>query len=216
MIEALEIDPHDSDHWLYATGLTVYGGHDLTKWDTIMGDGDCGETLRTGASALLAAVDNGLAKDGSVVSVLQELEEIIESKMGGTLGGVLGIFFVALRVALEENAALAQGPEGGDVPKLWVKALTASLENLRRYTPAKVGDRTVMDTLIPFAEALRTGGDFGAGVKAAIQGAEATKTMTPRLGRATYVGTGTDSKELPPDPGAWGAMVVIKGFQEGL
>ena len=34
MIEALEIDPHDSDHWLYATGLTVYGGHDLTKWDT--------------------------------------------------------------------------------------------------------------------------------------------------------------------------------------
>jgi xyloglucan-specific exo-beta-1,4-glucanase len=35
MIEALEIDPHDSDHWLYGTGLTVYGGHDLTKWDTV-------------------------------------------------------------------------------------------------------------------------------------------------------------------------------------
>ncbi|KAM5356929.1 hypothetical protein ACJ41O_003575 [Fusarium nematophilum] len=34
MIEALEIDPFDSNHWLYGTGLTVYGGHDLTKWDT--------------------------------------------------------------------------------------------------------------------------------------------------------------------------------------
>ncbi|KAJ3534975.1 hypothetical protein NM208_g7328 [Fusarium decemcellulare] len=34
MIEALEIDPFDSDHWLYGTGLTVYGGHDLTKWDS--------------------------------------------------------------------------------------------------------------------------------------------------------------------------------------
>ncbi|KAK8859118.1 family 74 glycoside hydrolase [Apiospora arundinis] len=34
MIEALEIDPHDSDHWLYGTGLTLFGGHDLTKWDT--------------------------------------------------------------------------------------------------------------------------------------------------------------------------------------
>lgn len=34
MIESLEIDPFDSDHWLYGTGLTVYGGHDLTKWDT--------------------------------------------------------------------------------------------------------------------------------------------------------------------------------------
>ncbi|CAP66717.1 uncharacterized protein PODANS_4_7820 [Podospora anserina S mat+] len=34
MIEALEINPHDSDHWLYGTGLTLFGGHDLTKWDT--------------------------------------------------------------------------------------------------------------------------------------------------------------------------------------
>ncbi|KAG8169517.1 hypothetical protein KVR01_000262 [Diaporthe batatas] len=34
MIEALEIDPFDSNHWLYGTGLTIYGGHDLTKWDT--------------------------------------------------------------------------------------------------------------------------------------------------------------------------------------
>jgi xyloglucan-specific exo-beta-1,4-glucanase len=35
MIEALEINPLDSNHWLYATGLTVFGGHDLTKWDTV-------------------------------------------------------------------------------------------------------------------------------------------------------------------------------------
>lgn len=35
MIESLEIDPLDSDHWLYGTGLTIYGGHDLTKWDTV-------------------------------------------------------------------------------------------------------------------------------------------------------------------------------------
>lgn len=35
MIESLEIDPFDSDHWLYGTGLTIMGGHDLTKWDTV-------------------------------------------------------------------------------------------------------------------------------------------------------------------------------------
>lgn len=34
MIESLVIDPLDSNHWLYGTGLTVFGGHDLTKWDT--------------------------------------------------------------------------------------------------------------------------------------------------------------------------------------
>ncbi|GFP54400.1 xyloglucanase [Trichoderma asperellum] len=35
MIESLEIDPLDSNHWLYGTGMTIFGGHDLTKWDTI-------------------------------------------------------------------------------------------------------------------------------------------------------------------------------------
>ena len=34
MIEALAIDPFDSNHWLYGTGATIYGGHDLLKWDT--------------------------------------------------------------------------------------------------------------------------------------------------------------------------------------
>jgi xyloglucan-specific exo-beta-1,4-glucanase len=34
MMEALVIDPFDSNHWLYGTGATIYGGHDLLKWDT--------------------------------------------------------------------------------------------------------------------------------------------------------------------------------------
>ncbi|KAK4072155.1 hypothetical protein Trihar35433_4219 [Trichoderma harzianum] len=183
---------------------------DLTKWDTVMGDGDCGETLKTGAISLLTALDSGLAKAGSVVKVLLELEDIVESKMGGTLGGILGIFFVSLRAAVEKNIGLAQNPVA-----LWGAALGTALENLRRYTPAKVGDRTVMDTLIPFAAVMGESG-FNNGVKAAEDGADATKTMKPRLGRATYVGVSNESKELPPDPGAWGAMVAIRGLQEGL
>ncbi|RFU28668.1 hypothetical protein B7463_g7686, partial [Scytalidium lignicola] len=35
MVEDLAIDPFDSNHWLYGTGATIYGGHDLQKWDTI-------------------------------------------------------------------------------------------------------------------------------------------------------------------------------------
>lgn len=184
---------------------------DLTKWDTVMGDGDCGETLKTGATEMLAALDSGLAKSGSVVKVLHELEEVVESKMGGTLGGILGIFFVSLRAAVEKNIGLAssEGPVA-----VWGKALSTALENLRRYTPAKVGDRTVMDTLIPFAETMSKSG-FDAGVKAAQEGADATKTMKARLGRATYVGGGNENSEIP-DPGAWGAMVVICGLQKAL
>lgn len=184
---------------------------DLTKWDTVMGDGDCGETLKTGATSLLAALDGGLAKNGSVVSVLLELEDIVESKMGGTLGGILGIFFVSLRAAVEKDIAIAKSD--GAVA-LWGKALATALGNLRRYTPAKIGDRTVMDALMPFADAMGKTGFDGA-VDASIKGAEATKTMTPRLGRATYVGGDSATKDIP-DPGAWGAMVVIASLHKAF
>ncbi|KAK7959474.1 uncharacterized protein PG986_004328 [Apiospora aurea] len=193
--EDLKVDPATLESMLRkACEAVVSAEPDLTKWDTVMGDGDCGETLKTGASCLAAALDSKkLAAEGSVIEVLQELEEIVEGKMGGTLGGILGIFFVALRTAIEQNTDLALGSEG---------------------RAGAIGDRTVMDTLLPFAEAMKSG-DFDAGVEAAISGAEATKTMAPKLGRATYVGADA-SRELPPDPGAWGAMVAIKGLREGM
>ncbi|TGJ84730.1 hypothetical protein E0Z10_g4010 [Xylaria hypoxylon] len=212
----LKIDPAQLDRMLRtACDRLIEAEPDLTRWDTVMGDGDCGETLKQGALYLLEALNAGVASNGSVGAVLQELEEILEGKMGGTLGGILGIFFVSLRAALVENFALSKD-EGG-IPKLWATGARIALENLARYTPAKVGDRTVMDTLIPFAEGLAVNGIFDEGVDAAVAGAEKTKTLKPRLGRATYVGAGQDtSHDLPPDPGAWGALVVIKGLQAGL
>ncbi|KAF5134029.1 Dihydroxyacetone kinase [Metarhizium anisopliae] len=208
----LKLDPTVLEDMLRnACTQLVEAEPDLTKWDTVMGDGDCGETLKTGATSLMAALDGGLAKSGSVVKVLVELEDIVEGKMGGTLGGILGIFFVSLRSAVENNIGIAatEGPVA-----LWAKALATALGSLRRYTPAKIGDRTVMDTLIPFADAMGKSG-FNDGVQAAVDGAEATKKMRPRLGRATYVGAGSsDGQELPPDPGAWGAMVAIRGLQK--
>lgn len=183
-----------------------------------MGDGDCGETLKTGATSLLAALDEkSIAATGSVVTVLRELEEIVESKMGGTLGGILGIFFVSLRNAVEQNVH-QDGPAQG-APEVWGRSLATALEHLTKYTPAKVGDRTVMDTLLPFAAEIQKAGSFDEGVKAAVRGAEATKYMTPRLGRATYVAAGREREGdgvLPPDPGAWGAMVAIQGLRNGL
>lgn len=217
----LKVDPATLEKMLRtACNAVVAAEPDLTKWDTVMGDGDCGETLKTGANCLLAAVDGGLAKAGSVGDVLLELETILEDKMGGTLGGILGIFFVSLRNALLDEIAKAGGDPsshiGEKLPLLWSAAAKTALYNLRKYTPAKVGDRTVMDTLIPFAEAMGSTNSFDKGVEAAVAGAKATITMEPKLGRATYVGTNADSGELPPDPGAWGAMVAIKGLSDGF
>lgn len=213
----LKIDPVILNKMLRsACAALVQAEPDLTKWDTVLGDGDCGETLRTGATALVAALDKkNLAGTGSVVSVLQELEDIVETKMGGTLGGILGIFFVALRNAVEQNVSKSETKNAAEI---WGHSLAAALDQLTKYTPAKVGDRTVMDTLIPFAEMVQKAGTLEDAVTAAVKGAEATSAMTPRLGRATYVAAGRqngNSGQLPPDPGAWGAMVAIRGLRDG-
>ncbi|KAF3766709.1 dihydroxyacetone kinase [Cryphonectria parasitica EP155] len=213
----LKVDPAVLDQMLRsACSALVQAEPDLTKWDTVMGDGDCGETLKTGATSLVAALDSKkLAARGSVLLVLQEVEDIVETKMGGTLGGILGIFFVSLRHAIERNVSAGQTK---DAAQIWGRSLSAALEQLSKYTPAKVGDRTVMDTLIPFAEAIQNVGTFDEGVLAATKGADATRKMAPRLGRATYVAAGRQnggSGVLPPDPGAWGAMVAIQGLRDG-
>ncbi|PHH71943.1 hypothetical protein CDD80_4889 [Ophiocordyceps camponoti-rufipedis] len=208
----LRVDPSVLDRMLRAAcAALVEAEPDLTRWDTIMGDGDCGQTLKTGASAVLAALNKGLARSGSVGEVLLELEDVAESKMGGTLGGILGILFVSLRSAVE--ARVVDRKAGESSLSLWAAALSTALTSLHRYTPAKVGDRTVMDTLIPFSDSLSNG--FEAGVSAALAGAEATRTMKPQLGRATYV-RAEDGREMPPDPGAWAAMVVIRALHDGL
>ncbi|KAM0271120.1 hypothetical protein ACHAQH_009207 [Verticillium albo-atrum] len=211
----VKVEPSKLDAMLRtACEALVASEPDLTRWDTVMGDGDCGETVKTVAVSLLAALDAGIARSGSVGAVLAELEDIVESKIGGTLGGVLGIFFVSLRVAMQQDAGVAktQGQEA-----LWAGALSMALQNLRRYTPAKVGDRTIMDALIPFAEGMAVGG-FTAGVEGAVGGAESTKGMKPRLGRATYVGAGVgdEGTEIPPDPGAWAARVTVEGLLAGM
>ncbi|RDA91584.1 hypothetical protein CP533_5971 [Ophiocordyceps camponoti-saundersi (nom. inval.)] len=213
----LRVDGAVLDRMLRAACVSLIEAEpDLTRWDTIMGDGDCGETLKSGATAMLAALDRGLAKSGSVGEVLLELEDVAEGKMGGTLGGILCIFFVSLRSAVEEEVGGGGASSSASPVTLWAAALSTALDSVGRYTPAKVGDRTIMDTLIPFSEAVKASG-FDDGVRAAVKGADATRTMKPKLGRASYVGDGGHSQEAsPPDPGAWGAMVVVRALQSGL
>ena len=87
-------------------------------------------------------------------------------------------------------------------PLLRTWALQKASESLSKYTPARPGDRTLMDTLVPFVEELAKTGDIKAAAAAARKGAESTKGMTPGLGRSVYVGG--DGWEKVPDPGAWG------------
>ena len=121
--------------------------------------------------------------------------------MGGTLGAILSIYFNALASELSKTQNLITSP---------AQACTS----LEKYTSARVGDRTIMDVLIPFAQILKDTKSLEKAVNAAKKGAENTKFLAPVLGRATYVGR-EHGKELPPDPGAWGTMEMVRGLLAG-
>lgn len=176
----------------------------LTRFDTIVGDGDCGETWAKGAKAILKAIEAkelDLTSDSALVS---SLSLIVEDQMGGTSGGLFALYLMGLSRALSS-------PQSGS--NSWPEAAQAALETLSKYTPAKPGDRTLMDALIPFVKALPNG--IEEAVRCCEEGAQSTKGMKAKLGRSVYVGEddaeGKQRQDIP-DPGAWGVLAVACGL----
>ncbi|WOO82040.1 Dihydroxyacetone kinase [Vanrija pseudolonga] len=186
---------------------------DLTRWDTIVGDGDCGETCENGGKAVLEAVKNGLGRSGELVALFRELTEIIDEACGGTLGAIFSIFLAGLTTALMDEAAESPQPELN--PALFGRVALAALDTLGQRTAAREGHRTVMDALIPFAHVLAETADLDKAAAASRKGGEATATLTAKLGRAAYVGDRTDTV-MPPDPGAMAFVAVVEGIAKAF
>ncbi|KAK4987148.1 hypothetical protein LTR50_004845 [Elasticomyces elasticus] len=187
---------------------------DITKWDIQMGDGDCGEAVVGICHGIVSKLDSGLCKDGSLFHILDVVGECVE-EIGGTLGAIISIVLASFTAELRQAYAENQNSLDIDVKTVSAAAYSA-LQNLMSYTSARVGGRTVMDALIPFCETLKEKLDMAKAVDAAEKGAKATAGMKAKFGRATYVGDKTDSRDTPPDPGAWAAAVFLRGFLSGL
>ncbi|KAF6822522.1 dihydroxyacetone kinase [Colletotrichum plurivorum] len=185
----------------------------LTKWDMVMGDGDCGEAVKGLCESLLRNLDNGVAKSGSVLSFLESTLQAVDD-MGGTLGAILGILLSAYSSSLQANAQADPAAAASPSATLYAKSLASAVESLKSHTAAREGDRTVMDVLLPFADKFAESGDFAAAVNVAAEKAEATRYLKARFGRATYVGDAA-GQELP-DPGAWALYEILSGMVKGL
>ncbi|KAF9869569.1 dihydroxyacetone kinase [Colletotrichum karsti] len=185
----------------------------LTEWDMVMGDGDCGEAVKGLCESLLRNLDNGVAKSGSVLAFLESTIGAVDD-MGGTLGAILGILLSAFSSSLRTNAQADAAAAAAPSAALYAKSLATAVESLKSHTPAREGDRTVMDVLIPFTDSFAQTADFAASVKVAAEKAEATRYLKARFGRATYVGDAA-GQELP-DPGAWALYEILLGMAKGL
>ena len=142
------------------------------------------------------------------MELLGRITDTIEATMDGTSGALYSIFLTALTSAFRNDG---QPGQVADVA-FATAALRKAILNLGLYTPARIGDRTVMDALIPFVDELGSSGSLVEAARASVLGAESTKALEPRLGRTVYIGSKDDWLGKVPDPGAWGLSRFLTGF----
>ena len=183
----------------------------LSRLDSATGDGDHGLTMRRTADAMLESVGNPELK--AVGPLLESLAWSVMSVDGGSASPLLGSFFLGMA-------------EAADARPTWDAAglsalLKAGLEKLRTQTLAKVGDKTMIDALVPAVEAFCQAAQGGlssqdalaAAAQSAAQGAQSTEAFQARFGRARNLGPRTIGHV---DPGATSISLLFAGFRDGL
>lgn len=183
----------------------------ITKDDTIVGDGDCGITLTRGANAILKFLASSKSTTDAASSILG-LATVIENNMDGTSGAIYSLFFTAFGSALRETQASFKGSLLGT--REWAAAAANALAHLQQATPARQGDRTLMDALEPFVHSFEAGETLAKALSKAKEGAEATKGMKAAFGRAVYVNE--SGWDLVADPGAEGVVSILEGLVKAL
>ncbi|MCK0746622.1 dihydroxyacetone kinase subunit DhaK [Chromohalobacter nigrandesensis] len=160
---------------------------DLDGLDARSGDGDAGSSLVEGADAIELALTAGRLDTAHPERLFAGLGQCLATGMGGSSGVLLSILFTATATALEQR---------GLIDSLW-----RGVERMQTYGGARLGDRTLLDALIPALQALQKDASLTDAAQAARQGAEHTATLSrARAGRAAYV---PDSAlEGVVDPGA--------------
>ncbi|GII95530.1 dihydroxyacetone kinase subunit DhaK [Sinosporangium siamense] len=171
----------------------------LTTLDQLVGDGDFGDNLLGGVRRAVKLNESGT--DG-----MAALAKAFLNDVGGTSGPLFGLLF--------QHLATVSWPDdqAPDAPAV-AEAARSSLAAIHRAGGAEVGDCTLVDALAPAIDALAAATDspFTAAAEAAIQGALNTASLTPRRGRASYVG---ERAIGVPDPGAFGVALLFTAIAD--
>ena len=179
---------------------------ELTEIDSKFGDADHGLTMTKIAGAISGAVAES---DGGIQSMLDDAAMAVMVLNGGSAVPLWNTWLDGM----QENA-----PDGDEIDTAGLQAIFArALEALNEMSGAQVGDKTMMDALIPASEAIAayTGNDeqelFAAAGEAATRGAEASKQFVSKFGRAKSYGTQTIGT---PDAGATSMAYFFRGLAQ--
>ncbi len=173
--------------------------------DAVVGDGDFGYSLARGFGKV---VDEWDAMEYDDVSgLLKKTALVLSSRVGGASGPIWGTAFLRAGVALKDSP----DPSADDA----VAALRAAIEGIKQRGDSDLGDKTLLDALIPATDRLEKEFAGGAAAPDALAGAaetaresaEATKGMLAKRGRAAY--SGERSRESA-DAGAIAIAVLFE------
>ena len=184
---------------------------ELSKLDSAIGDGDHGTTIARAMGIAEKVIEEFEKKE--LKGLLKDVGWGVMGVDGGATGPLLGSFLMGLNNGVGEKDVI-------DCPTLAVM-FEAGLAGVRRQSKAQIGDKTMMDALLPAVDAIRQAADGGKSIKEALQnaaeaaenGAISTKDFQARFGRAKNLGERTIGCQ---DPGATSMALIFQGFLEGL
>jgi dihydroxyacetone kinase-like protein len=199
--------PADLLDRIIQAACTVVRDHadDLTRLDQAIGDGDHGLNMRRGFDAIDEA--RPTLKDLPVGEALQKAGMTLVMKVGGASGPLYGSLLMAMG-----RAAGADGGVGGldDLARMVAEGVAA----VKKRGKSEVGEKTMLDVLVPVAEAVRTAAGQGlppleaiARVRAAADGGfQRTRDMKATRGRASFLGERSVGHF---DPGARSSQLLV-------
>ena len=177
---------------------------ELTEIDSRFGDADHGLTMSKIAKAISAAAGES---EGGIQAMLDDAAMAVMVLNGGSAVPLWNTWLDGLQ---------EEAPEGNEIDTAGIQAIFAkALKSLSDMSGAKVGDKTMMDALIPASQAIAaySGSDeaglFDAAAQAALQGAEASKQFVSKFGRAKSYGEQTIGT---PDAGAASMAYFFQGL----
>jgi dihydroxyacetone kinase len=185
-------------------GTVAEHEQELGRLDAVAGDGDHGAGMVRGMRAATAAAESAA---GGIGAVLRSAGLAFGDKAGGTSGMLWG--------ALLESCGETLGDtEPVTAPRV-VDAVADCAGMLQSRGGARLGDKTMLDALIPFAESLRDGVTVGrslpdawsAAVAVAHERAQRTADLVARVGRARPLG---ERSLGTPDPGATSMALCLE------
>ena len=180
----------------------------LNQLDAATGDGDHGTAILAAMKAANAAAQ----KEGTLKATLETIGWDVMSNTSGSTSALMGSFFIGL----------SQAVSGEELDSVQTVAIFESgLANIRTSTRATIGDKTLMDALIPAIEAMTalkahspTLADlFTAAADAAQKGADSTKELAAKFGRAKNLG---ERSRGSLDAGAVSTALIYQAYADAV